>query len=222
LPVIALILTLASPCTDADPRVADLLGRWCRAIEQVERQRPSGGADLRAKMLHLIRRDEVTRQHLWMLDTPSLDARQRERVGEAIGASLVSIDAQNTKELRALLPKSGWFGNRRHGRQITHGAWLIAQHSPDAAFREYALGKMATLRKSGEVDARDYALTFDRVQVRKGLPQRYGSQARCVEGHLALQPIEDEAAVNAAREAIGWAQTIEETRGDLEIGKPCN
>jgi hypothetical protein len=105
---------------------------------------------------------------------------------------------------------------------VTHGAWLIAQHSPDTAFREYALGKMSTLLWSGDVDARDYALTFDRVQIRKGLPQRYGSQARCLDGALVLQPIADESAVNAAREAIGWAQTLEETRGDLEIGKRCN
>lgn len=220
--MVGLILALTAPCAHADPKVADLLGRWCRAIEQVEQADPGPDADLRAKMLHLIRLDEVTRQNLWMIEEPSLDTGQRQVVGEALGTSLRAIDARNTAEIKRLLPKSGWFANRVHGRQVTHGAWLIAQHSPDDSFREYALAQMSARLKSGDIDARDYALTFDRVQVRKGLPQRYGSQARCLDGRLILQPIEDEAAVNAAREAIGWAQTLEETRGDLEIGKPCN
>jgi hypothetical protein len=219
--MIGLLLALAAPCSHADPKISDVLVRWCRAIELVEQQRPGTNADLRTKMQHLIRLDEVTRQNLWRIDDPSLDSNQQQIVGDALGATLREIDARNTEELRKLLPKTGWFTNRHHGRQITHGAWLVAQHSPDDAFREYALGRMSTLLHSGDVDARDYALTFDRVQVRKGLPQRYGSQARCFQGRLVLQPIEDEASVNAAREAIGWSQTIEETRGDLEIGKPC-
>jgi hypothetical protein len=220
--VIAFALSLAAPCDHADPKLAALLGRWCRAIEQVERERPRVTAPLREQVHHLVRLDEVTRQNLWMLEDSSLDDAQKRIVGEALGASLGEIDARNTSELKKLLPKSGWFTNRRHGRQVTHGAWLIAQHSPDAGFREYALGRMSVLIRSGDVDARDYALTFDRVQIRKGLPQRYGSQSRCLEGNLVLLPNEHESAVNAAREAIGWAQTIEETRGDLEIGKPCN
>jgi hypothetical protein len=220
--VIAFALSLAAPCDHADPKLAALLGRWCRAIEQVERERPRVTAPLREQVHHLVRLDEVTRQNLWMLEDSSLDDAQKRIVGEALGASLGEIDARNTSELKKLLPKSGWFTNRRHGRQVTHGAWLIAQHSPDAGFREYALARMSVLIRSGDVDARDYALTFDRVQIRKGLPQRYGSQSRCLEGNLVLLPIENESAVNAAREAIGWAQTIEETRGDLEIGKPCN
>ncbi|WP_409530288.1 DUF6624 domain-containing protein [Sphingomonas sp.] len=104
---------------------------------------------------------------------------------------------------------------------MTHGAWLIAQHSPQDDFREYALGKMATLLKSAEVDAKDYALMVDRVRVHKGLPQIYGSQARCLDGHTALYPLLKQEAANHERDSIGWAQTLEETKGDLEIGKPC-
>lgn len=220
--MLALILTLAAPCTHADPKVAAVLERWCGVIEAAERERPAPDASLHARLHHLVRLDEVTRQHLWMIEDPELDSNQRGIVEGALGTSLGTIDARNTNELRKLLPSSGWFSNRRHGRQVTHGAWLIAQHSPDASFREYALGKMSALLRSGDVDARDYALSFDRVQIRKGLPQRYGSQARCLDGVLVLQPIADESAVNAARETIGWAQTIEETKGDLEIGKRCN
>jgi hypothetical protein len=153
--ITALILALAIPCDHPDPKVTDVLGRWCRAIAEVERQRPGPAASLPVKMHHLVRLDEVTRQDLWMIDEPSLSADQRQIVEAAIGSSLLQIDARNTEDLKKLLPKSGWFTNRGHGRQITHGAWLIAQHSPDNTFREYALGKMSGLVKSGDVDARD-------------------------------------------------------------------
>jgi len=220
--MIGLLLSLAASCTSSDAKVAELLGRWCGEIQKAERLEPDANATLHAKILHLIRLDEVTRQNLWLMDDPSLSSDQRKSVGEAIGQSLGEIDARNTTELKKLLPKSGWFSNRIHGKQVTHGTWLIAQHSPDDAFREYALKHMTLLVKSGEVDARDYALTFDRVQVRKGLPQRYGSQAGCSGGHRTLLPIENEEAVNTERDRIGWSQTLEETKGDLEIGKPCN
>lgn len=214
-------ILLAASCTSPDAKVADILARWCNILAEAERRAPAPTATLREKMLHLIRLDEVTRQHLWMMDDPSLDAEQRRAARDAIGHDLIRIDQRNTTELKALLPASGWFSNRVHGRQITHGAWLIAQHSPEDQFMEYALGKMSVLLKSGEVDARDYALTFDRVQVSKGLPQRYGSQARCNNGHMTLLPLESEEAANRQRDLIGWSQTLEETKGDLEIGKPC-
>ncbi|MGN7998284.1 hypothetical protein [Sphingomonas sp. 22176] len=55
----------------------------------------------------------------------------------------------------------------------------------------------------------------------KGLPQLYGSQAACSEGRTVILPMVNEAAANHERALIGWAQTLEETKGDLEIGKPC-
>ncbi|OAN57166.1 DUF6624 domain-containing protein [Sphingomonas sp. TDK1] len=216
------LMLLAAACSSPDAKIAPVLARWCSALDEAERGAPAPTAPLREQMLYLVRLDEVTRQNLWMVDDPSLDGAQRRAVGELIGQDLRRIDARTTTALRRLLPKTGWFSNRVHGRQVTHGAWLIAQHSPDDSFREYALEKMALLVKSGDVDAKDYALTFDRVRVHKGLPQRYGSQTRCVDGRRALFPLQDERAVNQARDSIGWAQTLEETKGDLEVGRPCD
>jgi hypothetical protein len=220
--MIELILALAASPINPDPKVAEAVRRWNHAIQSVDHDEPGPDADLKAKIRYLIRRDEITRQHLWLVDDRGLDETQRQAVTEVIGASLIEIDRQNTETLRKLLPASGWFTNTTHGKQITHGAWLIAQHSPEDAFREYALSKMAELVESGEVDARDYALTFDRVQIHHGKPQRYASQARCRDGRFVLQPIENPAVVNDARAQIGWAQTVEETMGDLQIGKPCD
>ncbi|MGN7998283.1 hypothetical protein [Sphingomonas sp. 22176] len=149
--MIASALFLAASCMSPDAKVAGVLERWCSAVKEVESLAPGPAAPLREKMLHLIRMDEVTRQNLWPMDGPALDTEQRRIVEDVIGRDLLRIDQQNTEALKRLLPASGWFSNSVHVRQVTHGAWLIAQHSPQDAFREYALGKMAVLVKSGDV-----------------------------------------------------------------------
>ena len=217
----AFALALAVSTGSNDVVVSAAVETWRKAVEGVRNQIPDNATSDKERMRHLILLDEVTRQHLWMIDDPKLTPDQQQRAGLIIGAEMNAIDEQNTRILKTLLPKSGWFDNQTHGRQVTHGAWLIAQHSPDPEFRKYALAEMEKRVRSGGVDARDYALTYDRVRIRDGQAQRYGSQFYCRNGRLSLMPIEDEAAVDVAREKIGWSQTLAETKGDNEIGKPC-
>jgi hypothetical protein len=216
-----LLMAIATPAAATDPRVDAAVAIWQKAVDDVKAGAPAPGAALPMRMRYLIRLDEVTRQYLWVMDDPTLTVGQQRVLGWRIGSRLIEIDNYTTAELKGMIPASGWFDNAVDGRQVTHGAWLIAQHSPDAAFRERALGQMEAKVRTGGVDARDYALIYDRVQILKGRPQKYGSQMRCIDGHLQLQPIADEAAVDAQRAQIGWSQTIAETKGDNSVGKPC-
>lgn len=219
--MIAFALALAVATGANDVAVSAAVDAWRRAVQSVRSQIPKDGASEKERLQHLILLDEVTRQNLWIMDDPNLTPDQQQRVGLIIGTEMSAIDEYNTRVLKTLLPKSGWFDNHTHGKQITHGAWLIAQHSPDREFMKYALVEMEKRVSSGGVDARDYALTYDRVRIGDGYPQRYGSQFSCRNGRLSLMPVEDEAAVDTEREKIGWSQTLAETKGDNEIGKPC-
>lgn len=216
----ALVLALLLAGTSGDP-VAAATAKWRAAVQAVRSDAPSPRASIAEKMRHLIRLDEVTRQNLWIMDDPALTPDQQRSAGMIIGLEMRAIDGHTTRTLKALLPRSGWFDNHVDGRFVTHGAWLIAQHSPDPAFRRQALALMARRLATGGVDARDYALSFDRVRRDEGKPQRFGSQFTCRDGHLALEPLEDESRVDAFRERIGWSQTLAETLGDHEVGKPC-
>lgn len=204
-----------------DDAVARHAAAWEAAVAEVERAPQPEHPTLAQKIARLVALDEITRQHMWRADDPALTPEQRIALGMKIGTRMAAIDAANTAALKALLPADGWFRNGRDGRQVTHGAWLIAQHSPDNGFRTTVLGAMGDRLGAGDVDAMDFALITDRVLVRQGGLQVFGSQAGCIEGRLTILPVADPDNVDARRARIGWAKTLAETRGDLEIGKPC-
>ncbi len=212
---------LCPTAMELSPSAKLIADEWSAAVAEVGTGPLSSDASLAQRLNLLIELDQVTRANLWRVDKASLETCQKQALETAIGERLRRIDSENTEALKRLLPKEGWFRNSVHGRIVTHGAWLIAQHSPDREFRAYALKMMKERLASDDVDPRDYALTFDRVRLDMRLPQVYGSQAICVAGSLALYPIEKSEEVNERRAKIGWAQTIAETKGDLEIGKPC-
>ncbi|MDT8759340.1 hypothetical protein MZO42_11585 [Sphingomonas psychrotolerans] len=205
-----------------DDAAGKAIAVWTTAVGSERARKLSQTADRDAKIMRLVRLDEVARQYLWVVDDPRLSSLQREKVMATVGPLLLEVDSANTAELQALLPPDGWFRNSRDGNVITHGAWLIVQHTPDRAFRNRILPLLKERVLVGDIDPRDYALTYDRVQILEGRKQRYGSQARCNSlGYLDIENVEDVDRVNQLRAEIGWAQTLEETKGDLGIGKPC-
>lgn len=216
---LALLALAVAPMQDT--AVARHVAEWEAALAEVERAPQPEHPTLAQKIARLVALDEITRQQMWRADDPALTPDQQRALSLAIGPRMVEIDAANTAALKALLPADGWFRNRRDGRQVTHGAWLIVQHSPDQAFRTRILGAMGDRLAAGDVDAMDFALTTDRVVVRQGGLQVFGSQAGCIKGRLAILPLADPEGVDARRAAIGWAKSFAETKGDLEIGKPC-
>ncbi|MFS2111188.1 DUF6624 domain-containing protein [Sphingomonas sp. Sphisp140] len=217
--VLALLALVLAPMQD--DVVAQHAAEWEAAVAEVEAQPQPEHPTLAQKIAWLVALDEITRQHGWRAEDPALTPDQQRALGLKIGSRMAEIDAANTAALKLLLPADGWFRNGRDGRQVTHGAWLIAQHSPDDAFRIKVLGAMGDRLSVGDVDAMDFALITDRVLVRQGGLQVFGSQAGCVEGRLAILPIADPDKVDERRARIGWAKTLAETKGDLEIGKPC-
>jgi len=217
--VLALLALALAPMQD--DVVAQRAAEWEAAVAEVEAQPEPEHPTLAQKVARLVALDEVTRQHMWRADDPALAPDQQRALGLKIGTRMAEIDAANTAALKLLLPADGWFRNSRDGRQVTHGAWLIAQHSPDNAFQIGVIGAMGKRLSAGDVDAMDFALITDRVLVHQGGLQVFGSQAGCIQGRLAILPITVPDKVDERRARIGWAKTLAETKGDLEIGKPC-
>lgn len=223
MPVVAMLLMLAPVQAQAAPTDAatKAIVDWQAAIDPVRLEPLPEKANTAQRMARLIALDEVTRQNLWRAFDPRLTPAEQIVVETAIGTRMMEVDRANTEALKTMLPADGWFRNSRDGRQVTHGAWLIAQHSPDNIFRAAILEAMRTRLANGDIDAMDFALIQDRVQRRRGELQTYGSQAQCIGGRTAIQPMIDPAHVDERRAAIGWSKTFAETKGDLEIGKPC-
>ncbi|MEA3000329.1 MAG: hypothetical protein QOH04_998 [Sphingomonadales bacterium] len=225
---LATIMLGAPPGQSAEPArtAAQNVSEWRDAVARARREQstlpPTG--DVHESIRRLVEIDEVARQYLWLADDMRLSEAERLNASRSIGEQLHEVDGENTRRLLPLIPKEGWFSLRRYGAQTAHGAWLIVQHSPDRDLRARVLKAMERLVRRADADPHDYALLFDRVRTGAGQPQRFGTQATCrvaADAVRTLAPLERPQEVDRLRASIGWGVSLAETKGDLQIGRPC-
>jgi len=84
-------------------------------------------------------------------------------------------DSLNELEVIKIIEEKGWVGKSLVGGQANMTLWLVIQHSPLETQEKY----LPLLKKSvleGESSGSHLALLEDRIQMRNGKPQIYGSQ----------------------------------------------
>ena len=119
-------------------------------------------------------------------------------------ARMAAVDSANTTWLKGVVERQGWPGRSLVGAEASKDAFLIVQHAvQDSAFQARALALMERGVPGGEVAGSDVAMLADRVAVHRGQPQRYGTQAKLLNGRIVLDPIADSAHVDQRRAAIG-------------------
>ena len=115
------------------------------------------------------------------------------------------IDNRNMARLEKIIKQNGWPGKSLVGGEASKAAFLILQHS-DLAHQEKYLPLLKEGAKKGEARPADVAMLEDRVLVRKGKKQIYGTQVHSgpdTGGKMVLDPIEDEEHVDARRGSVG-------------------
>ncbi|HEX8423999.1 MAG TPA: DUF6624 domain-containing protein [Pyrinomonadaceae bacterium] len=115
------------------------------------------------------------------------------------------IDARNMARLEEIIKQNGWPGKSLVGAEAGQAAFLILQHG-DLARQEKYLPVLKAAAKKGDARAADVAMLEDRVLVRRGKKQIYGTQVHSgteTGGKLVLAPIEDEEHVDERRKAVG-------------------
>jgi len=96
------------------------------------------------------------------------------------------IDCANTAWIREQVSTYGWFDISRYGQHADEAAWLIVQHADRTpAFQGEMLPLLEERAAAGESSARRVAYLWDRVAVKEGRPQRYGTQMDCQNGEAA-------------------------------------
>lgn len=217
-------LAAQQPATEQlSGRAASIVGAWRAAIQRVRDQQETMGT-VKGVSDALRRRaalDQVSREEAKRAEAVDLPQAEAELVETQIWLAITAMDEDNTRFLRANLPKDGWFRIERDGRETAHDAWLLLQHSPDRDFQRYVLVQLEPLIAKGEVEAADYARLYDRVEALAGRPQRYGSQANCKGGVKTLIPLEDASQVDVRRRAIGLTETLAAYKARLGVGGPC-
>jgi hypothetical protein len=115
-----------------------------------------------------------------------------------------AVDADNTRRLIELVQEVGAIDVARFGHDAAGSAFLIVQHSGRLPLMLAALPRIERDVKDHDLDPQNFALLFDRLQVRMGRKQRYGSQIGADEsGRMIVLALEDRERVEEIRAAIG-------------------
>lgn len=115
------------------------------------------------------------------------------------------IDQKNLKRLEEIVAKIGWPGKSLVGNEANVAAFLIIQHS-ELPTQEKYLPMLKEAATKGETRPADAAMLEDRVLMRQGKKQIYGTQLQSnaeSEFKLRLVPIEDEEHVDERRAKVG-------------------
>lgn len=113
-------------------------------------------------------------------------------------------DSLNQIKVLRILDERGWLGPDVVGPTGSSALFLVIQHA-DLATQEKYLPMMREAVKDGRASGNNLALLEDRVLMRNGKHQRYGSQiGRDPEtGEHYLSPLEDPDDVDARRASVG-------------------
>jgi len=148
--------------------------------------------------------DDALRREL--LEMGRVDQEAREGLGAAFQAQdtvflqrMMRVDSVHAARMREILRTHGWPGSALVGRDAAHAAWLLVQHGPLELQRE----ALPLIQTAGGAAPSELAMLTDRIRVREGKPQLYGSHADVVDGRLVPAPIEDPERVHERRAAVG-------------------
>ncbi len=126
----------------------------------------------------------------------SIMARYRD---EATIKHLNEVRANNSTRLCQVLKESGWPTVNLVGQEGVAAAFFLLKNSDSFELQRELFPVIIEAVKRGEIEKANFAGLVDRLRLRAGLKQLFGTQAAIEKGLLVLYPIEDEAHVDARR-----------------------
>lgn len=114
------------------------------------------------------------------------------------------IDKKNLARLEEIIKVNGWPAKSSVGGTASLAAFLILQHA-DYEYQKKYFPLIKEALKKGEIEASRVALLEDRILVREGKEQVYGTQLKRNEttGKYELSPIKDEENLERRRAEVG-------------------
>lgn len=175
--------------------------RWLDAHpEQTEtgmRQRDASRTlthpELLAELQSRVDADQTARR-AWLADRNSASA----------AANVRNIDADNLRWMVRTFAKMGLPTASQVGEYGLHLTWLLVHHADsNPRFQEISLKEFTKRHAAGEFSADDLARLSDRVAVKFGDPQPYGTLHSWVKGGVDKQTIPNLADIEARRAQLG-------------------
>lgn len=130
---------------------------------------------------------------------------KRDQRARVRGSWTPEIDAENTRKLKNVIARYGWPTNSLVGEDGARAAWLIAQHTPDVSFQKKCLPLLRKAVRLGQASKSHLAFLTDKMRVREGKKQIFGTQFKFDARKKRLLPwlIEDRSGVNRRRKRYG-------------------
>ena len=193
--------------TDLNPLHQDT--RWVEVLEIVKTNKEKAEANLdktlvaildtiyRMDQKYRLQIDSVANEYGW-------ESTELESFTKVIDIKIKETDSINLMKVEGIIGKYGWLGADIVGEQGNITLWLVIQHS-DLTIQEKYLPIMREAVKNGKALASNLAYLEDRVAVRQGKKQIYGSQiGGDPETHSCyVLPLEDPDNVDMRRAEVG-------------------
>ncbi len=191
--------------TDKDLNTLHADKRWSPLLAMVKKNKEKAEANLNKPLAQHLDSiyidDQKYRQQMSEVEKKfGWNSNEMKTLWQTIGQH----DSVNLIKVKAVLDKYGWLGPDVVGDTGAATLFLVIQHSPQVVQEKY-LPMMRDAVKKGNADGIDLALLEDRVALRQGKMQVYGSQiARDPETQqYYVQPLEDPDHVDQRRAAVG-------------------
>ena len=132
------------------------------------------------------------------------DSNSSKKKIDSIGKIMNYKDSINLIKVSKILDKKGWVGKSTVGSQANQTLFLVIQHS-DLKIQQKYLPMMRDAVKKGNANSSSLALLEDRVALREGRKQIYGSQIamNSITKKNYISPIEDPDNVDKRRTEVG-------------------
>jgi len=123
---------------------------------------------------------------------------------DSIGKIMTYKDSLNLIKITKILDEKGWVGKDVVGSQANQTLFLVIQHS-DLKYQQKYLPMMREAVKKGNANAGSLALLEDRIALREGRKQIYGSQfaINSITKKKFILPLEDPDNVDKRRAEVG-------------------
>jgi hypothetical protein len=179
--------------------------RWKQVVEIVKLNKEKAEANLDKALVAILdtvyQEDQKYRQQIeGIADNYGWESEEM----KAHWTIINKIDSINLIKVKKILDEHGWLGSDIIGSKGSEALFLVIQHS-DLATQEKYLPLMRDAVKKGKANSSALALLEDRVALRQGKKQIYGSQVEqdTQTGKYYILPLEDPDNVDKRRSEMG-------------------
>lgn len=149
---------------------------WGKAIEKLEKKialiEANYDKPLQAELLTIL--DEDQKYRIQMNETQKKFGQDSKEMND-LWKITIQQDSINLLKVKKILDEKGWVGKDKVGAQANSALFLVIQHSDLETQKKY-LPMMKDAVIKGNANPGSLALLIDRIEIREGRKQIYGSQ----------------------------------------------